>query len=93
MSLNHKKLQKREENENKIKELMKNNGERITWADIIDRLERRTVEKVIENSLKERDNNKNKRQNRRRNIIIFELPKSKKKLDQKRGKKWILRIS
>ena len=79
MSLNHKKLQKREEeNENKIKELMKNNGERITWPDIMDRLERRTVEKVIENSLKERDNNKNKRQNRRRNIIIFELPKSKK---------------
>ena len=57
---------------------MKNNGERITWADIMDRLERRTVEKVIENSLKERDNEKNKRQNRRRNIIIFKLPKSKK---------------
>ena len=57
---------------------MKNNGERITWPDIMDRLERRTVEKVIENSLKERDNEKNKRQNRRRNTIIFKLPKSKK---------------
>ena len=91
MLLNHKKLQKREEeNENKIKELMKNNSER---ADIMDRLERRTVEEVIENSLKERDNEQNKRQNRRRNIIIFKLPKSKKKLDQKRGKKWILRLS
>ena len=57
---------------------MKNNGERITWADIMDRLESRIVEKVIENSLKERDNEKNKRQNRRRNTIIFKLPKSKK---------------
>ena len=39
--------------------------------------ENRTVKEVIEKSLKERDNEK-ERQNRGRNLIVFELPESKK---------------
>ena len=71
-------LQKKvEENENKIKELMENSNEVKTWADIMNTPEKRTVEEVIAKSLKERDNEK-ERQNRRRNIIVFELPESKK---------------
>ena len=57
---------------------MENRNEVKTWADIMDTPEKRTVEEVIAKSLKERDNGKKKRQNRRRNIIIFELPESKK---------------
>ena len=71
------KLQKKvEENENKIKELMENSNEVNTWVDIMDTPEKRTVEEVIAKSLKERENEK-ERQNRR-NIIIFNLPESKK---------------
>ena len=40
--------------------------------------ENRTVKEVIEKSLKERDNEEKERQNRRRNLIVFELPESKK---------------
>ena len=52
------KLQKKvEENENKIKELMENNSvARRTWTDIMETPEKRTVEDVIEKSLKEREN-------------------------------------
>ena len=72
-------LQKQvEENENKIKELMRNSNEVKTWEDIMDTPEKRTVEEVITKSLKERDKEGKERQNRRRNIIIFELPQSKK---------------
>ena len=38
--------------------------------------EKRTVEEVMEKSLK--DNEEKERLNRRRNIIVFELPESKK---------------
>ena len=44
----------------------------------MDTPEKRIVEEVIAKSLKERDNEEKKRQNRRRNIIVFELPESKK---------------
>ena len=72
-------LQKKvEENENKIKELMENSNEVKTWADIMDTPEKGTVEEVIAKSLKERDNEEKERQNRRRNIIVFELSESKK---------------
>ena len=40
--------------------------------------DKRTVGEVIEKSLKERDNEEKERLNRRRNIIVFELPESKK---------------
>ena len=52
------KLQKKvEENENKIKELMENKSVAgRTWTDIMETPEKRTVEDVIEKSLKERDN-------------------------------------
>ena len=43
----------------------------------MDTPEKRTVEEVIVKSLKERDNEK-ERHNRRRNLIVFELPESKK---------------
>ena len=67
-----------EENANKIKELMENNNVAgRTWTDIMETPEQRTVE-VIEESLKERDNEEKERLNRRRNIIVFELPESKK---------------
>ena len=83
-------LQKKEENENKIKELMENSNEvktKIkelmensnevkTWVDIMDTPEKRTVE-VIAKSLKERESEEKERQNRR-NITVFELPESKK---------------
>ena len=71
-------LQKKVENEDKIKELMENSNEVKTWADIMDTPEKRTVEEVIVKSLKERDNEEKERQNRRRNIIVFELSESKK---------------
>ena len=67
-----------EENESKIKELMENSKEVRTWSDIMDTPEKRTVEEVIAKSLKERDNEEKERQKRRRNIIVFELPESKK---------------
>ena len=66
------------ENENKIKELMENSNKVKTWAAIMNTPEKRTVEEVIAKSLKERDNEEKERQNRRRNIIVFELPESKK---------------
>ena len=52
------KLQKKvEENENKIRELMENKSVAgRTWIDIMETPEKRTVEDVIEKSLKERDN-------------------------------------
>ena len=52
------KLQKKlEENKNKITELMENKSVAgRTWADIMETPEKRTVEDVIEKSLKERDN-------------------------------------
>ena len=59
------KLQKKvEENENKIKELMENKsvGGR-TWTDIMETPEKRTVEDVIEKSLKERENEEKERLN------------------------------
>ena len=40
--------------------------------------ETRTVKEVIEKLLKERDSEEKERQNRRKNIIVFELPESKK---------------
>ena len=40
--------------------------------------EKRTVDEVIEKPLKKRDNGEKERLSRRRNIIIFELPESKK---------------
>ena len=58
---------------------MGNSNEVKILADIMDTQEKRTVdEEVIAKSLKERDNEEKERQNRRRNIIVFELPKSKK---------------
>ena len=55
------------------------NGNKVkSWADIMDILEKRTVQEVIANSLKERDNEEKERQSRRRNLIVFELPESKK---------------
>ena len=52
------KLQKKvKENENKIKELTENkNVAGRTWTDIMETPEKRTVEDVIEKSLKEREN-------------------------------------
>ena len=44
----------------------------------MDSNEKRTVEEVVEKSLKDRDSEEKKWQNRRKNIIIFELPESKK---------------
>ena len=78
MLLNYKTTEKVEENGNKIKGVMENSNEVKTWADIMDTPEKRTVEEVIAKTLKERDNKEKERQNRRRNIIIFELPESKK---------------
>ena len=62
----------------KIKKLMENNSVAgRTWTDIMETPEKRTVQEVIEKSLKERDNELKERLNRR-NIIVFELPESKK---------------
>ena len=49
-----------------------------TWTDIMEIPEKRTVEDVIEKSLKERENEEKEWLNRRRNIIVFELPEWKK---------------
>ena len=56
---------------------MENSKEVKTWADIVDTPEKKTVEEVTAKSLKERDNEK-ERQNRGRNILVFDLPESKK---------------
>ena len=74
------KLQKKlEENENKIKELMENKSVAgRTWIDIMGTPEKRTVEDVIEKSLKERGNEEKEWLKKRRNIVVFELPESKK---------------
>ena len=72
-------LKKRMEDcEKKITKLEEDKKEGQTWADITDSNEKRTVEDVVEKSLKDRDSEEKERQNRRRNIIIFELPESKK---------------
>ena len=49
-----------------------------TWAEIMDLSGNRTVEEVIEKSLKNRESEEKDRQNRRKNIIIFGLRESKK---------------
>ena len=57
------KLQKKvEENEKKISELIKNNGEETTWTNIMDTPEKRTVEEVVEKSVKKRDDEDKERQ-------------------------------
>ena len=72
------KLQKRvEELENRMKKVQDNSQGGRSWADITDSAEKRTVQEVIEKSLKDRDNEEKERQKRQRNIIIFELPESK----------------
>ena len=72
-------LQKRmEECERNIKRLQEDKQEGQTWADIVESNEKRTMEEVVEKSLKDRDSEEKERQNRRKNIIIFELPESKK---------------
>ena len=72
------KLQKRvEELENRMKKVPDNSQGGRSWADIIDSVEKRTVQEVIEKSLKGRDNEEKERQKRQRNIIIFELPELK----------------
>ena len=72
-------LQKRmEECEKNIKGLQEDKQEGQTWADIMDSNEKRTVEEVVQKSLKDRDSEEKERQNRRKNTIIFELPESKK---------------
>ena len=67
-----------EECEKNIKGLQEDKQEGQTWADITDSNEKRTVEEVVEKSLKDKDSEEKERQNRRKNIIIFELPESKK---------------
>ena len=57
---------------------MEKSNEVKTWADIMETPEKRIVEEVIAKSLKERDNEEKERQNRRRNILAFELLESKK---------------
>lgn len=69
--------QKVEENENKLKGLIENKKEGRTWAEIMETPEKRTVQEVIEKSLKERESEEKERQSRRKNIIIFDLPESK----------------
>ena len=49
-----------------------------TWTEIMDLSGKRTVEEVIEKSLKNRESEEKDRQNRRKNIIIFGLCESKK---------------
>ena len=56
----------------------KNSVEGKAWTDIIEAPEKRTVGGVMEGPLKKRDNGEKERLSRRRNIIIFELPESKK---------------
>ena len=51
---------------------MENSNEVKTWADIMDTPQKKTVEEVMG-----RDNEE-KEQNRRRNIIVFDLPESRK---------------
>ena len=63
------------------------------WADIIEVPETRTIEEVIEKLLMERDNEEKERQNRRRYIIVFELPESKKPEPEDRKEHWTLRSS
>ena len=70
--------QQMEECEKKIKGLQENRQEGQTWADIMDSNEKRTVEEVVEKSLKDRDSEEKEHRNRRKNIIIFEMPESKK---------------
>ena len=80
------KLQKKlEENKNKITELMENKSVAgRTWADIMETPEKRTVEDVIEKSLKERYNKEKEWLNRRRNIIKPE-PEDRKEEDIKKS--------
>ena len=79
------KLQKRvEELEDKYKKVPENSQEGKTWAEIMDISEKRTVEEVIEKSLKNRESEERDRQNRRKNIIIFGLPESKKTASEDR---------
>ena len=59
------KLQKRvEELENRMKKVQDNSQGGRSWADITDSAEKRTVQEVIEKSLKDRDNEEKERQKR-----------------------------
>ena len=69
--------------EDKYKKVPENSREGKSWAEIMDISEKRTVE-VIEKSLKNRESEENDRQNRRKNIIIFGLPESKKTASEDR---------
>ena len=75
--------------EDKYKKVPENSQEGKTWAEIMDISEKGTVEEVIEKSLKNRESEEKDRQNRRKNIIIFGLPESKK-IEKRRipGSSW-----
>ena len=60
-----------------MKKVQDNSQGGRSWADITDSAEKRTVQEVIEKSLKDRDNEEKERQKRQRNIIIFKLPELK----------------
>ena len=78
-STNLQELQKQmEECEKKINKLKEHKQEGQTWAEIVVSNEKRTVGGVYEKLLKDRDNKEKEWQKRRKNIIIFELPESKK---------------
>ena len=79
------KLQKRvKELEDKYRKVPENSQEGKTWVEIMDISEKRTVEGVIKKSLKNRESEEKDRQNRRKNIIIFGLPESKKTASEDR---------
>ena len=76
--------------EKKIKGLQENRQEGQTWADIMDSNEKRTVEEVVEKSLKDRDSEEKEYQNRRKNIIILKC-QNPRRVNQMIGRKKMCR--
>ena len=70
------KQKKIEDIENKIKSIEEGKQVGRSWADIIGTPEKKTLEKVAEKQLRERENEEKDTRNRRNNIIIFGCPES-----------------
>ena len=81
-----------EDIENKIKSIEEGKEGRKSWADIMETPENKTVEEAIEKQLRDRENEEKDRQNRKNNIIVFELPESKATENEQRKDEDIKRI-
>ena len=80
--------QKKIENiKNKINSIEERKQVGRSWADTVGTPEKKSLEKVAEKQLRDRENEEKDRQNRRNNIIVFGCPESKSNVAENNQRK------